>query len=493
MANLPGPPPIDYTALNKVLAAAPNTAGLAKVAGAQAQTDTNAVTASLRAQQAAEMQRAQQTAAALLGAAQAASGQLSAMDLGGHQADALRQAALDQAGLASGFSGQLRESAGEHSATLLRALEALHAPGGAPNTGDQAANAVYGIGKLPADAMLAAAPFAEAQARALPAQLLAHGQQNAAGALGAGAQAAHELDPQIAAALAKQPALAREYLSDLQKAAADAREASIGNMFKALTLQQRGYEQEATRYYRQAQLDQHESDQAQRQWYQVQQLRQRAASERSDQRYRYDALDQRGRIAEDTSNRGWASLDAQAKKDAAAAAKKSTSARVTFKDGKGQTYLLDKETGAIVKLPVPGRPGAKQTYGGASAAQVADWRETASQIASRGKKGYWASNLDPNSPVTSAQVAAAVAKVKAAGADGGKTDEEIAEDLGYGYWTMKRGEALSAILAQGVPEKLARKVLARWYPPRPKDRRTVTVAQAAAAVAPPTWITNSGR
>lgn len=255
-STLPPTPQVDYTPLLKALQAAPNTAGLAKQAVAQAQGETATTVAALRAQQDQANRQAAVRAQQINHATLAAANFLTGLHLADKLGAGLRSAAQDQANLASGYSGQLQQTVGDAANAVAQHMASLGAPGGVPSTAQQAGNVLYGLGgAIPANEMLTVAPYAVAAARALPAQTIGYGQQQAAAALGKGADAAAQLNPDIAAAYGKLPELQRTILSDLQSAAEKARQDAIGNIYKALQLQQSGNTAEALRAYRQAQID----------------------------------------------------------------------------------------------------------------------------------------------------------------------------------------------------------------------------------------------
>lgn len=222
------------TGYSQLLAAASqplDTAGIARQAHTAAFHDVGTLVTGIRQQQAqinADAQaRAREIQAASLGAAK----YLQGLNLGHGLSDSLKQAAGDQSSLAAGFSGQLQQTVGDAGAKVSAALDQLHAPGGVPSTAAQAGNTVYGLGGLlPANAMLAAAPYAQQQADSAPGQLVGYGQQEAIGALGAGKQQAQRLDSQITTAQGKLPALEHGYLSDLTAAATKGRQDQIGNV-----------------------------------------------------------------------------------------------------------------------------------------------------------------------------------------------------------------------------------------------------------------------
>lgn len=245
-----------------------NTAGLQQQANQAAARDTNAMVQALRAEQDRINAQAAARAGQMQQAGLASARYLESLNLGGSLGDSLRSSAADQATLAQGFSGQLRDTVGGEAAKVQQGLQAIGAPGGAPNIGtDQAANVLYGLGgQLPANAMLQAAPFAEAQARQLPATLLGQGQTYAAGQLARGREQADTLSGKIAETVGGRAGLAREYLADLQAQAEKSRQNAISNVFQAIRLEQSGQKAAADQAWRAAQLEQDNADRALREW-----------------------------------------------------------------------------------------------------------------------------------------------------------------------------------------------------------------------------------
>lgn len=198
-----------------------------------AHANTAPIIAGLQGQQAYDTQLAGQRAGQDTSASIAAAKFLQGLGLGPKLGAMYRQAGQDQAGLAAGFSGDLQRTVGDQAAHVNAGLAALGLTGAASNTSAQAGNTVYGVGGLiPANAMLASAPAAVAAANAQPAALLGVGQQAASSEIGAGAQAAAKIDPQIAAALAKEPALASTYLGQFTKAAETGRQNNISDYIR---------------------------------------------------------------------------------------------------------------------------------------------------------------------------------------------------------------------------------------------------------------------
>lgn len=158
-------------------------------------------------------QRAQQINLAAQAAARYEAG------LGDQTAASFDNAAKSEAGFAQGYSGQLQQTASDAAAKVQAGLAAVGAPAGqAPSTtqGTDLANVLYGLGgQIPANTLETAGQAAAAAQRQLPAATLGYGQQQASGTLGQGAATAAALAPNIANALAQQPTLAAQYLSQL--------------------------------------------------------------------------------------------------------------------------------------------------------------------------------------------------------------------------------------------------------------------------------------
>lgn len=248
LATTAGPPPAPAKApakaapagmtLEQLIGAPIDTAGITKVAHAQALADTGAVIGQLRANQAAINAQAAQRAQEATQASQGAAKFLAGLGLGPALQKGLVSAAGDQASLASGFSGQLKQTVGNQGAQVESAMKALGAPGGVPSTAASAGNAVYGVGgALPASALLAAAPMALALANQGPASLLTQGREQAIGTIGAGQKQAAAIDSQIGVEASKTPAIESKYTSQLTTAALKGKQDTIGNVLKLASQQ----------------------------------------------------------------------------------------------------------------------------------------------------------------------------------------------------------------------------------------------------------------
>lgn len=244
-----------YSGLLQSASAPVDTRQILQTAHAQALQNTQSVAQGYQAQQAAIQQQAAQEAQNVESASGAAAKLLQGLHQGTQLANSYRSAANDQAGLAAGFSGQLQRTVGDESAQASKGLAALGSPGALPSTAGQAGNAVYALGgQIPANAMLANAPAAVAEAQGAVRGLVGYGQQQAIGTLGAGQQAANKLTPSILAAEAKTPALTQQYASQLLTAAEKDRQDAIGNAYKAIALDQAGQKDAAEAAYQKAEV-----------------------------------------------------------------------------------------------------------------------------------------------------------------------------------------------------------------------------------------------
>lgn len=192
-------------------------AQLSTQASTLAKNDIASQVAALQQQQSLANNQAAQRAQQINLAAQAAARYEAG--LGDQTAASFDNAAKAEAGFAQGYSGQLQQTASDAAAQVQAGLASVGAPAGqAPSTtqGMDLANVLYGLGgAIPASALETAGQAAAAAQRQLPAATLGYGQQQASGALGAGATQAATLTPQIANALAQQPTLAAQYLIQL--------------------------------------------------------------------------------------------------------------------------------------------------------------------------------------------------------------------------------------------------------------------------------------
>jgi hypothetical protein len=222
------------TALN-ARPASPNV----KADTARARADVNYEVAQYENQQRLLEQQAAQRAGAIQAAANAGAHFLAGLNLGGQIGDEARQAAALQGTLASGFTGDLRDTAAQDAQRVQDNLAAIGAPGTAPNNSAAVANAIYARGgQIPADLIGGPNTVADLVARAnsAPAEIIGGGQQAALAARSAGAQQAATLAPNIAAAEAKFPSLLGQYETADTTASAKARQDAIANAFKAAGL-----------------------------------------------------------------------------------------------------------------------------------------------------------------------------------------------------------------------------------------------------------------
>lgn len=135
-----------------------------------------------------------------------------------------RAAGADQAGLASGFSGDLRSSAAADAQKINELLDSIGAPAAQhvdTHVADAAANVAYGLGGyLPVSALgREGAAFASA-ADLLPQTAVGQGAQLAGNELQAGADAKKQLAIQLAGLEAQRPGLVSNALAQVQDAAA---------------------------------------------------------------------------------------------------------------------------------------------------------------------------------------------------------------------------------------------------------------------------------
>lgn len=190
---------------------------LLKRAQQLAQADTAAQVKAIQAVQDQERARAANQAKQILAATQAAAGLQTG--IGDQTAASFQHAAQDIGGLAQGFSGQLRDTASTEAQKVLDQLRSVGATNLSPNVavqGDALANLSYGLGGyLPASALLTGGTALAAAQRQLPASTIAHGNQEALGAVAAGDQAARAYDPKILDAKAALPGATKDYASTL--------------------------------------------------------------------------------------------------------------------------------------------------------------------------------------------------------------------------------------------------------------------------------------
>lgn len=227
-----------------------DTRAIMQQAHAQALNTTRAITQGIQAQQQSLIAQSQQQAADAQKVGSAAANTLSGMDLGGKLSSAYRTAGQDQAGIASGFTGQLGQTVGNEAAQANRALAALGAPGSVQTNVGAAKNTVYALGgAIPANQLVAQAPLAVQNAQGAVKAAAGLGTQAAFGILGAGKQAAAKYAPQIAAAEAKLPALTDTYANRLLTQAQKSRQDAITDYYKGVQLQQAGDKAAADKKY----------------------------------------------------------------------------------------------------------------------------------------------------------------------------------------------------------------------------------------------------
>lgn len=252
LAGLLGGPGVDTAAINRAALGLTNQTIAPQLAGyRQLQQDA--------------LRQSQQQAGQINQAARAAASLPFIAGMGDAVAGDYRNAVAAQAGLAQGFTGQLRDTAEADAAAAQRQAQAAGGSAGqVQNLGAPLGNLLYGLGgKIPADVLQAQGIGASAAARALPSSLLGYGQQSAIGALGAGREAAAGFVPEIQKVLASRPKVLQDYMSALTQAAQDDRQDRIGNAFKALGLVQDQKDAAALADYREGRLavDKYTADQ----------------------------------------------------------------------------------------------------------------------------------------------------------------------------------------------------------------------------------------
>jgi hypothetical protein len=191
-------------------------------AHAMAAGDTAAQVGAYKAQQNTYNTQAQDRANQINLASQAAAKFLSG--IGDTTAASYNNAAQILAGIAGGYSGDLKNTATDAAAAQLAQLAQLGAPAGSLKTatGETAnpqalSNVLYGLGgAIPANLLVSSGQAQAAAQRGLPASMLGYGQQQALGTLAAGQQQADTLTPQIIAARAGLPKLVQQYLTAIQ-------------------------------------------------------------------------------------------------------------------------------------------------------------------------------------------------------------------------------------------------------------------------------------
>jgi hypothetical protein len=202
-------PPVNT--LNSVLAQA----------RAAAAADTNTQVAALKGQQALlnsqALARAQQINASSQAGAKYMAG------LGDQTAASYNTAAATLAGIAGGYSGDLKSTATDAASQIQAQLAGLGAPadslktatGETPQPGAMA-NVLYGLGgAIPGNLLVTSGQAAAAAQRQLPGSTIAYGGQQAAAALQSGQTQAASLGPQILALRAGQPRLVQQYLTSI--------------------------------------------------------------------------------------------------------------------------------------------------------------------------------------------------------------------------------------------------------------------------------------
>lgn len=213
---------------------------LLSAARGMASSDVAAQVAAVKAQQQQAQDEAAQRAQQIQLASQAAAGFLGG--IGDRTAASYSDAAKQLAGLASGFSGDLRTTATNAANDVAHNLAVIGAPTG-PGQGvagaTQAqvaaqpvslANVLFNQGGLsPANLLQTSGQAFAAAQRALPASTLAYGDQQAQGTIGQGVAQAKALAQQIIDAQATEPKLAQQYLASLQQQLRDQQQQAVSN------------------------------------------------------------------------------------------------------------------------------------------------------------------------------------------------------------------------------------------------------------------------
>lgn len=356
------PPPSSgggYSGLLQSASAPVDTRQILQTAHAQALQNTQAVTQGIQAQQAAVQQQAAQEAQNVQSASGAAAKLLQGLHLGSQLASSYQAAGKDQAGLAAGFSGQLQRTVGDESAQASKGLAALGSPGALPSTAPQAGNAVYALGgQIPANAMLANAPGAIAEAQGAVRGLVGYGQQQAIGTLGAGQQAANKLTPSILAAEAKTPALTQQYASQLLTAAEKDRQDAIGNAYKAIALDQAGQKDAAEAAYQKAEV--------------------------GARLYATKVQDAHNVATENTTSTHDAAIEGIAQQNATTSAARATAAAnkpIVVGSDKSGRYAIDPATGRVQQVTKPVAGSSSTATGGLTPASYSTLTRAASKSA----------------------------------------------------------------------------------------------------------------
>jgi len=171
----------------------------------------------IRAQQQAAITQATQRAAAIQAASLAGAKYINGLGLGTAAQNAYANAVKNETGIAQGYSGQLRTDAAAQAAAAQAQLASV--PGNTQTITDRGpalANVLYGLtGAIPANVLQVAGLGAAANARALPAQAIGYGAQQAALTRGQGATTAANLTPSILSAQGQLPSIQNQYAGQL--------------------------------------------------------------------------------------------------------------------------------------------------------------------------------------------------------------------------------------------------------------------------------------
>lgn len=202
---------------SSVATAVPTAQQIQDQAHAYAVQSVAAQVAAIHAAQQQAINQAAQRAAAIQQASLASAKYLQHLGLGNAAKADYANAVRNQTGIAQGFTGQLRTDAQAAADAAQATLASV--PGNTQtvtNRGDSLANVLYGLtGAIPANTLQVAGLGAASSARALPAQTLGYGSQQAALARGQGATQAGTLADQIISARGQLPSIQNQYAGQL--------------------------------------------------------------------------------------------------------------------------------------------------------------------------------------------------------------------------------------------------------------------------------------
>jgi hypothetical protein len=191
-------------------------------------------------QQQQQLAAAQEQARQIQLATQAGATYLSG--LGTPTYDTYKDAATTLAGMAGGFTGQLRTDAQTQADKTAADVAAVGGNQGAVNNrASDLANVLYGErGLQPASVLLNSGAAAAARENAVPQGLLGYGADLAAGALATGRQGAAKVDDLIAQAQGQRGDLTTKYLTALSNAKTNAEKLTISQALAQSLIESRG-------------------------------------------------------------------------------------------------------------------------------------------------------------------------------------------------------------------------------------------------------------